>query len=512
MAPDVASALASLGRREHWVGEDDLVFVGETGGYLDGSALRRRYKKALSRASLRPLRFHDLRHTFGTRMIAKADIRRVQEWMGHADIQTTMRYLHYAPRGEDAQLVADAFRVSLPAGEGVGRVSPRRPQDVLPVGDADRLRLRALERSRHSLLESSLGIGGVFGRMSCALLCVQCVAIGRRVGGRLRRQGGGGAGCLVSAGWPGSGVKGQHSGGARPLSGLSTTLVVAGRCPRARTLYRTRTRDMVPRAERWSGPRGDRSSWPPGVQCAFRLTGAECDLAGQARIVAPRLLLSPSAALWSRVPARRRCRSDRASSAVGSDSRDHRVHSSAYLGPRLGDGCACLCGPGVARTARPALLVNPGAVIALLARLLSVLGRDTRALLRNFSRGVRSSAHNRICAFGAWEKGESLMDRGGRSVGVVLAVGRTLAAASPARGLVWSVDPTPIDGPTGVSCVSARACTAVNGVGVAGWNGRRWRREAAPRSEPADSSLAGVSCTSTKRCGLTWVRRRVVSS
>ncbi len=42
-------------------------------------------------------------------MIAKADIRRVQEWMGHADIQTTMKYLHYAPRSEDAQLVALAF-------------------------------------------------------------------------------------------------------------------------------------------------------------------------------------------------------------------------------------------------------------------------------------------------------------------------------------------------------------------------------------------------------------------
>jgi hypothetical protein len=58
---------------------------------------------------LRPLRFHDLRHTFGTRMIAKADIRRVEEWMGHADIQTTMRYLHYVPREEDAQLVAGAL-------------------------------------------------------------------------------------------------------------------------------------------------------------------------------------------------------------------------------------------------------------------------------------------------------------------------------------------------------------------------------------------------------------------
>jgi integrase len=111
MAPDVAGALAQLGRREYWAGDDDLVFVGETGGYLDGSALRRRYKLALEAAQLRPLRFHDLRHTFGTRMIAKADIRRVQEWMGHADIQTTMRCLHYAPHEEDARLVAEAFAI-----------------------------------------------------------------------------------------------------------------------------------------------------------------------------------------------------------------------------------------------------------------------------------------------------------------------------------------------------------------------------------------------------------------
>jgi integrase len=112
MAPDVAAAIAQLARRDGWIADDDLVFVGEEGGYLDGSALRRRYKAALLRAGLRPLRFHDLRHTFGTRMIAKADIRRVQEWMGHADIQTTTKYLHYAPREEDARLVAEAFAVS----------------------------------------------------------------------------------------------------------------------------------------------------------------------------------------------------------------------------------------------------------------------------------------------------------------------------------------------------------------------------------------------------------------
>jgi integrase len=111
MASQVAQALAKLSRRGFRTGDDDLVFLGVLGSYVDGSALRRRYDAALERAGLRRLRFHDLRHTFGTRMIAKADVRRVQEWMGHADIQTTMKYLHYAPRAEDAALVDEAFRV-----------------------------------------------------------------------------------------------------------------------------------------------------------------------------------------------------------------------------------------------------------------------------------------------------------------------------------------------------------------------------------------------------------------
>lgn len=124
MAPDVARALAELGQRVDWTGEDDLVFPGEGGDYLAGSALRRRYASALKRAGLRQLRFHDLRHTFGTRMIAQADIRRVQEWMGHADVQTTMRYLHYVPRADDAALVAAAFRIEEPASPDPARTVP----------------------------------------------------------------------------------------------------------------------------------------------------------------------------------------------------------------------------------------------------------------------------------------------------------------------------------------------------------------------------------------------------
>ena len=63
-ATRVAEALARLDQREYFTNEDDLVFCGTVGGYLDGSALSKRYRAALRRAALRPLRFHDLRHTF----------------------------------------------------------------------------------------------------------------------------------------------------------------------------------------------------------------------------------------------------------------------------------------------------------------------------------------------------------------------------------------------------------------------------------------------------------------
>ena len=117
MAPDVATAIARLGQRDEFVAEDDFVFAGGFGAPINGDAVSSRYRDALDAAGLRKLRFHDLRHTFGTRMIREADIRRVQEWMGHADIQTTMKYLHYESRAEDAQLVARAFRPAEPSAD-----------------------------------------------------------------------------------------------------------------------------------------------------------------------------------------------------------------------------------------------------------------------------------------------------------------------------------------------------------------------------------------------------------
>jgi integrase len=138
LAAEVARRLARLAQRRYWTGRDDLVFPGEAGGYLDGSALRRRYVAAVDRAGLRRLRFHDLRHTFGTRTIAKADILRVKAWMGHADVQATMRYLHYVPRHSDAALIDAAFADEVAdAPRGLAHLAAASPPSV-PAGEGAR--------------------------------------------------------------------------------------------------------------------------------------------------------------------------------------------------------------------------------------------------------------------------------------------------------------------------------------------------------------------------------------
>ena len=66
MIDQVMRVLDGLSRREYFTADGDLVFADEVGGYIDDGRLRRRFKKALVSAGLKQLRFHDLRHTFGT--------------------------------------------------------------------------------------------------------------------------------------------------------------------------------------------------------------------------------------------------------------------------------------------------------------------------------------------------------------------------------------------------------------------------------------------------------------
>src|SRR5438128_5733097 len=112
MADAVGGELERLFKASSRQGDDELVFADpHTGGPLDKAAILRRYRKALKAAKLdESHRFHDLRHTFGTRMAAAGvSMRTLQEWMGHRDIETTQRYADYAPSPREAELVAAAF-------------------------------------------------------------------------------------------------------------------------------------------------------------------------------------------------------------------------------------------------------------------------------------------------------------------------------------------------------------------------------------------------------------------
>lgn len=96
------AAFDRLSRHEHFTGPDDLVFCSVVGGYIDDSALRKRYYVALERAGLKRLRFHDLRHTFGTLAVQAFPLSDVKAYMGHADISTTMLYVHHVPQHDAA--------------------------------------------------------------------------------------------------------------------------------------------------------------------------------------------------------------------------------------------------------------------------------------------------------------------------------------------------------------------------------------------------------------------------
>ena len=91
--PDqAAGALNRLSQRHDFTSRDDYVFVNRMGRRLDASALRRRVERARDAAGLRPLRFHDLRHTYGSLLVAGGvDLASVKAAMGHSRITTTYR-------------------------------------------------------------------------------------------------------------------------------------------------------------------------------------------------------------------------------------------------------------------------------------------------------------------------------------------------------------------------------------------------------------------------------------
>jgi integrase-like protein len=57
--------------------------------------------------------WHDLRHTFGTLGAAIWPLHDLQGYMGHADIQTTMIYVHHVPKVEAADEMSRAVEAAM---------------------------------------------------------------------------------------------------------------------------------------------------------------------------------------------------------------------------------------------------------------------------------------------------------------------------------------------------------------------------------------------------------------
>ncbi|MFZ5630774.1 MAG: site-specific tyrosine recombinase XerD [Spirochaetota bacterium] len=76
----------------------DFVFVSKKGGALSRKSAWRLLKRYMKRAGIgRNITPHTLRHSFATHLLQnKADLRAVQELLGHMDIATTQIYTHLA--------------------------------------------------------------------------------------------------------------------------------------------------------------------------------------------------------------------------------------------------------------------------------------------------------------------------------------------------------------------------------------------------------------------------------
>jgi integrase len=80
---------------------DGLVFPGADGDPM--TTIKTAFLKVLKNAKITGFRFHDLRHTFASRLVmAGVDLNTVRELLGHADLKMTLRYAHLQPEHKAA--------------------------------------------------------------------------------------------------------------------------------------------------------------------------------------------------------------------------------------------------------------------------------------------------------------------------------------------------------------------------------------------------------------------------
>ena len=95
--------------------KDNYIFTDEEGNLIKPDRVNRRFKKLLEDNGLKIIRFHDLRHSCATLLLALGHtLEEIQIWLGHSTIKTTEIYANniVLDKTTSADTIANALKIS----------------------------------------------------------------------------------------------------------------------------------------------------------------------------------------------------------------------------------------------------------------------------------------------------------------------------------------------------------------------------------------------------------------
>lgn len=131
LAPMAVKALAEW-KLANGGKDDDLVFPNEAGEPMNYSNMvQRYYRKALKDAGIPQIRFHDLRHTYASLLLAQGEnVKYIQTQMGHSSPTVTLNVYAHLMKGENQEA---ACRLEKSIFEGTGHILVTKEEKGLTV-------------------------------------------------------------------------------------------------------------------------------------------------------------------------------------------------------------------------------------------------------------------------------------------------------------------------------------------------------------------------------------------